>query len=226
MEWLSAVLARKSWVSGQRHRLGLTARKLRLVSQGEVASLLEHEIRRHLTRNVRKNKEYVAEMTALLDAARSLERNLSTEVASSVKRMIGDFKEEIPVRKAALLAYASIAVPTKQVADYLTTLFTSPPPNMTLELVQTLEIFAANCRQSVEYVIACVEVMSALRDVATQFHRSITLRKIVPDKDLVVTELRQGIHGISQIILAFEEFIQRSSVRGSILPSNSHVAIA
>jgi hypothetical protein len=78
---------------------------------------------------------------------------------------------------------------------------------MIAELSETLGTFAENCRQSVEFVIACVDAMSALREVAISLHQRLSKREVTPDNELMITELRDGIYDATQIIVAFEEFI-------------------
>lgn len=146
-------------------------------------------------------------MCALLDAARCLGKNLRTEVTSSIRQLIRDYKQDDRVKRAALRAYPATAIPSRQVVESLTELFRSPPETMISELAQTLGTFAENCRQSVEYVIACVDSMSALREAAASLHQRLSKREVTDDNAFMVTELRDGIHEVSQIIVTFEEFI-------------------
>lgn len=177
-----------------------------LVLQDDVASLIEKEIRDHVGIK-KKNKSYEIKMCALLNAGKDLGKNLQSEIAGSIKGLIGDYRENDDVRKAALCAYPAIAMPTSQVVDFLTQLFQAPPANMILELVQTPGILAKNCRQNVVYIIACVEAMSRLRESAILLHKKLLNTNKLIDKEYIITELRDGIQQVYQIILTFEEFI-------------------
>jgi hypothetical protein len=147
------------------------------------------------------------EMCALLDTARLLAKNLRAEVTSAIRHIIQDYKQDERVKRSALRAFAATALPSQQVVKYLTELFQSPPVKMITELAQSLGLFANNCRQSVEYVMACVDSMSGLREAAISLHQTLSKREVTADNEFIVTELRDGIHEVSQIIVTFEEFI-------------------
>jgi hypothetical protein len=177
------------------------------VLQEDVLALIQTEISRRTRDDVRMNDSYVIEMCALLDSARSLGRNFRIEVGNKVRRLVQDYKQSERVKRAALLAYAATAMPSKQVVEFLTELFRYPPPLIAKELVQSLGVFAKNCRQSVEYVMACVDSMAGLLKAAKAFHQNLSRRDITDDNEFLVTELRDGIQEVSQIIVTFEEFI-------------------
>jgi len=177
------------------------------VLQEEVVALIEKEILLRTREDVRMNDDYVVEMCALLDSARSLARNLRPQVTAALRKIVGDYKQDDRVKGMALLAYAATATPSRHVVDFLTELFNSPPHKLFNELAQSLGAFAKNCRQSVEYVMACVEPMSALRTSAISLHKRISKREVTGENEFLSTELRDGIHEISEIIVTFEEFI-------------------
>ncbi len=49
--------------------------------------------------------------------------------------------------------------------------------------------------------------MSALREAAIALHKRISNREVTAENELMTTELRDGIHEISEIIVTFEDFI-------------------
>ena len=169
---------------------------------------IETEITRQVRDEVRMDESYVVEMCALLEAARCLGRNLRIDVTNSIRQLPRDYKQDDRVKRASLRAYCATATPSRQVVEYLTELFTSPPVIMLAELAQSLGTFAENCRQSVECVMACVESMSPLRETAKSLHMRLSKREVTDDNEFMVTELRDGIYEISQIIVTFEEFIK------------------
>jgi len=177
------------------------------VLQEEVALLIEEEITNHARSDVRRNSDYVVEICALLESARCLGRCLRPSVTTIIQNLIGDYKEDDRVKAAALRAYAATIVPSQHAVEFITNLFKSPPQKLLTELSQSLGAFAKNCRQSVEYVMACVEPMSALLSAAISFHERISRRDISPDTEFMTTELRSGVQEISEIIVTFEEFI-------------------
>jgi hypothetical protein len=82
-------------------------------------------------------------------------------------------------------------------------------PEFELDLVQVPSILATKCRQSVDYVIASVPALPELRDAAIRLHKRIAQREATAENEFRVTELRNGIDEINNIIIAFEEFITK-----------------
>ncbi len=185
------------------HALGKTQ-----VNQEEVTAFIEREIVTRLCGKGRKNEDYIIQLCSLLDAAEELGRNLGSDATAAIRRAILDFKEDERVRRAALRAYPATVVPTQKLVEFLTKLFVERPNQLTEQLVQTPSILARNCRQSVDYVVACVDSMAKMRDAATHLHRKLRERAITDDTQLMVSSLRDGIEELSQIIVTFEEFMK------------------
>jgi hypothetical protein len=177
------------------------------VLQPEIITVLETEILSRTKDGVRLTADYVVEICALLDAVRSLSKNLRPQVAGEIRKLISDYKQDERVKKAAIRAYFAAATPSQTVAEFLTTLFKSPPVGLVAELPQSLAIFAKNCRQSVEHIMACVESLANLRAASMFLHERLSKREATADNEFTVTELRNGIYEVSQIIVTFEEFI-------------------
>lgn len=177
------------------------------VLQDEIGAIIEREILDRTRDDVKINESYVVEICALLDAARSLARNLSPQATTVIRQLIVDYKQDDRVKRASLRAYAATAMPSQHVVEFLTELFHAPPVKLMGGLVQSLSAFAKNCRQSVEFVMACVDSMSGLRTAATSLHQRLSKRDVTAENEALTTELRNGIFEISQIIVTFEEFI-------------------
>jgi hypothetical protein len=173
----------------------------------DVVALIEKEILAHVGGDIRRNRSYEVEICALLDAAHELGRNLRPEVTGAVRQLIQDYKADNEVKRAALRAFAASATPTEPVVDFLVELFKNPPAAIVGDLVHTPGIFAKHCRQSVDYVIACVVSMARLKDGAVNLHQKLSKRPIISENELMISALRDGIHEVSQIIVTFEEFI-------------------
>jgi calcineurin-like phosphoesterase family protein len=177
------------------------------VLQEEIASLIEKEFLLRTHEDARMNAEYLAKICALLDSARCLGRNLRPQVTSAIRNLIDDYRQDDRVKGMALRAYAATVIPSGHVVEFLTKLFDSPPYKLVSDLAKSLGAFAKNCRQSVEYVMACVEPMSNLRVAAISLHKRISKREVTGENEFMTTELRDGIHEISEIIVTFEDFI-------------------
>jgi hypothetical protein len=176
--------------------------------QAEVQAFFENTLSGMLSTKAKRNAQYEERMCSILDAAVELGKNLSKNVASALYRLIGDFKEPESVRRASLRAYVATAVPSLKLVDFLVECFVKCPGKMTEELVQTPSILARNCRQSVDYVVACVDGMSRLQQSATELHSNLQKRRMTDDLQLMISSLRDGIAEISQIIVTFEEFVK------------------
>ena len=75
------------------------------------------------------------------------------------------------------------------------------------ELVQVPSLLAKKCRSSVDNVVASVGALSELRDILLEFHAKYSKREITEMNEYYVTELRSGIDDVTQIIVAFKDFI-------------------
>ena len=104
--------------------------------------------------------------------------------SEAIRDLIHDYKANISVKRAALKAFPAVAMPSRPVVSFLASLFNAPPVKMNTELVQTLGIFAKNCRQSVECVIACVDAMAALKIAASSFHQKIAGGVVTEDTEV------------------------------------------
>ncbi len=184
------------------------------VLKDEIGEVIERELENIVSENAKLNETYVSKVCAVLDAARNLGRNLRFEINNLLARLIDDFKQDDRVRKAAIRAYAATAIPSMQVVDYISRQLRTPSALSSPEICQTLSIFARNCRQSVEYVLACVETLPTLRDAAENLHAKMQRREFSADTEYLVTELRNGITEINQIVVTFEEFIKTDSSSG------------
>ena len=178
------------------------------VMQDDVVAKIEAEIMLYMRDSKKKNDNYITEVCALLDSARCLGKNCTNDVTSSIRKLIVDYRQDERVKRAALRAYPAMAMPSRQVVEFLTKMFKSPPMLMTVELAQSLGTFAKNCRQSVDHIIACVDSMTDLRDAATSLHRKLSQKDFTAEKEYIITELRDGIFAITQLIVTFEEFIK------------------
>lgn len=182
------------------------------VLQEEVVSALEKQLILRLQETAKKNKSNTVEVCSLLDAAHALCRNVRPELALAIRQMIGNYRVDDRVQRAALRAYPSVATPNRQVVEFVTQRFRAPVPDLIDDLVHTPEALARHCRQSVDYVIACVEAMGPLRDAASSLHQKLLQRPVTAETELNITTLRDGIHSISQIIVTFDEFINTRSL--------------
>lgn len=181
------------------------------VLQEQVVAALEKQLELRLQDAAKKNIPNEIEVCALLNAAESLCRSVRPELGVAVRQLIGNYKVNQQVQRAALRAYPALVTPTRQVVEFVTQRFRAVVPEMISDLVHTPEVLARHCRQSVDYIIACVEAMGPLRDAASALHQKLLERPVTGEAELNISTLRDGIHSISEIIVTFEEFINTNS---------------
>lgn len=74
-------------------------------------------------------------------------------------------------------------------------------------MVQMPAILAKKCKTSIDYVIACVGSFGELRDTLVQLHQRYFKRPVSSDVEAYITEIRQGIEELTQMMVTFSEFI-------------------
>jgi hypothetical protein len=101
-------------------------------------------------------------------------------------------------------------MPSQKTVESVKKLCLTPPVNMDVELVQIPSILAKKCRSSVEYVTASVGALADLLHELLVLHAKFSKRQASEEKEYLVTELRNGIADVTQIIVAFKDFIGNS----------------
>lgn len=182
------------------------------VLHDEIVSKLEKQLSQRLHDTARKNRLNTVEVCALLDASQSLCRNVRADLASSIRDLIGNYRVDEQVQRAALRAYPAVALPNRQLVEFITERFRAPIPQFIDDLVHTPNVLAKHCRQSIDFVTACVEAMGPLRDAASALHQKLLLKSVTGETVLNITTLRDGIRSITQIIVTFDEFINANSL--------------
>lgn len=162
---------------------------------------LLHEDRKRDTIHSRKLK-------GLFAALRKRGKTAEGPLIARVKRFIADYKTDSELRAAALLSLPAISPAAPENVRYFTELYNHPPVGVERALVQVPTTLAQKCRESVESVVACVEALGELRTVVVALHQKIAKRPISEETEYAISQLRSSIDELTQIIVAFEEFIQ------------------
>jgi hypothetical protein len=177
------------------------------VSRNEASTQVAHDLERLLDPAITMTSDNVRRLSACLDALRRLEENVSEPLMGKISRLVDDRRFDEAVRRTALLCLPAITVPSASFVTKLKSFYERQLPELELSLVQVPSILATKCRQSVDYVIASVAALPELRDAAIRLHKKIALRQASAENEFRVTELRNGIEEITNIIVAFDEFI-------------------
>ena len=198
-------------MNSEEHRLFFLALGNARILKERVATLLQGELD-YFTHDERKtDAENSRKLVSVLMALRRLSESCPEIYVQRVFSMIGDYKRDMSVRKAAVLCYPAIAVPSAKTVEAITSLLQKPPVGMDEVIVQMPGILAERCKTSIDYVIACVGSLKALRDALVQLHQKYLKRPVSADIEAYITEIRQGIEDLTQIMVTFSEFIDSTA---------------
>jgi hypothetical protein len=178
-----------------------------------VTKLLFGELEYLTDDNRKMSSDNVRRLKVVLEALKRIGRPGPKALVKRIKQMIRDYRIDLEVKQQALLCYPAIAVPSLQTVATITELVEHPPIGMDRELAQVPAILARQCRQSVEYVVACVGALIELRVALVKFHKRVARNEPIEETEFCVTELRSGIDAITDIIVAFHEFIENAAAR-------------
>jgi hypothetical protein len=173
-----------------------------------IAPFLFSELEYYLSEKRTMNSDANRRLKSVLDSLKRLGKTGPATLVNKVRALVDDYRINKEIKPFALLCYAAIAMPSRQTVENVTKLFTRPPIGMDYELAQVPSIIAKQCRQSVEYVVACIDALTQMRVAMTDHHKKLMRREPSDESELCVTELRRGIDDITQIIVAFNEFIE------------------
>jgi predicted phosphodiesterase len=167
------------------------------------------ELGKYLRSTKKMTSENVRKVRTLLESMSKLAQTAPTGLATKVRELIDDFRIEESIKKKALLCYPAIAEPCRKTVERISELFVRPPANLDVELVQVPALLARKCRSSVDYVVASVSALSELRGTLVETHARYAKRQDTELNEYYVTELRRGITDISEIVVAFKDFISQ-----------------
>ena len=176
-----------------------------------VDSHLFAELEYFLHEDRKRNTIYSQKLKSLFSALRKRNKTAEISLVSRLKRFIDDYKTDSELRSAALLCLPAISPAVPENVRYFIELYNHPPVGVERALVQIPTTLAQKCRQSVESVVSCVEALGELRIVVVALHQKIGKRGSSEETEYAVSQLRSSIDELTQIIVAFEEFIQKQT---------------
>jgi hypothetical protein len=154
------------------------------------------------------NKFHWFRMNTVLEAVRRLGCHLDDRLSKKLEDFISEYRIDVELRKRALLAYATTTLPSERYVTYLAKQIDKPQVRFESALVKLPGAAAANCRQDIDYVIACISSLQMLRTEAIKLHRKLAKREVSTQNSYYVTELRSGIDDLGELIAAFNEYIR------------------
>lgn len=176
-----------------------------------VKSFIFGELRIYLDDKKKMSSDNLLRIKTLLDAARRLGGTAPAGLSAKVLELVGDFKVDTSLKQRALLCYPAIVAPSQKTVDNISDLFKRPLIDMDEQLVQLPAILAKKCKSSVDYVVASVGALSGLRSVLLVQYAKYSKRQVTEDNEYCIAELRNGIAEVTQIIVAFKDFIGTST---------------
>lgn len=180
------------------------------VAVDRVRELFFRELNIYLDDRKKMSSENLRRAKTLLDSARRLGENAPSTLVKKIRGLVNDYKVDDTLKRRALLCFPAIAMPSQKTVESVIKLCLNPPVNMDDELVQVPSILAKKCRSSVDYVVASVSALSELRTTLLALHAKYAQRQNTELNEYYVTELRNGINDVTQIIVAFKDFIGNS----------------
>lgn len=175
----------------------------------DASTLIFDDLKKILRTDKKMSPENTKRVSSLLDAARDIGRTAPKGLSQTVREAITDFRRSDKIRRKALLCYPAISLITRNVIEDITSLYRKLPAGMEIELAEVPSIVAKKCRESVDSVVSCVAALPAYKDTLLSMHSSLAKHSPSTHLEFCITELRNGINEINQIINAFEDFIEK-----------------
>lgn len=176
-----------------------------------VRELIFQEISRFIGEHKKMGSDNLQCTTTLLDAARRLGETAPHPLTKRLRGLIDDFRVDDRLKQKILLSLPAITLPSQKSVDDITNLFLRPPTGLEVELVQMPAILAKKCRSNVDYVVATVSSLDKLRTAILALYEKFSKRQATVENEYCITELRKGINEVTQIIVAFKDFISNGA---------------
>ncbi len=189
------------------YRQRITALSQAKVEVIRIKELIFKELNMFLNEKKKRKSENQQRIEVLLDASRRLGENAPPSLVNKVHSLIDDYRVSKNLKQKALLCFPAIAEPTRKNIEIIIKLFTNPRSDMEIELVKIPSILAKKCKSNIDYVITNVNALSELRNKLLDLHAKYSIKKVTEHNEYCVTELRSGIEDVTQIIVAFKDFI-------------------
>jgi hypothetical protein len=186
------------------HALGFVTALPELVS-----ARLFDELAYFLKEDRKLDKPNSRMLQAVYSALRNMNRAAKGHLVVKVKEFIGDFRYDAELKRAAILCLPAITDPTPESLSFLTKMFPMQIVGLERALVQIPSAVAQKCKQNVEFVVECIEALSDMRNAALELYLRLAKRAVSDETEFFVTKLRAGIDELTQIIVAFDEFIKK-----------------
>lgn len=178
------------------------------VLEDVVQTRLHSELKRLTGPHISQNNSNNRKIAAVLSALRQQSKSGSPETIQLLRKFYEDYRVPVELKKSALLCLPAITDPSVENINYFADLYKNTfLVGLEDALVAIPSTIAQKCKSSVDIVVTCVGMLSLLREAAVNYYSRISKRKVTEDLELQITSLRAGITELSQIIIAFDDFI-------------------
>ncbi len=157
------------------------------------------------------DKDNLTKLNSVLNALKRLGEACPDSTVEKIRCLIDNYKFNITIKKSAALCYPSIAVPSKKIVQTLAEICRNPPIGLDEAIVQMPTILASKCKNNIDYVIACVSSLPELKEALLALYIKYARRDANEEVEFCVSELRQGIEELSQMMTSFSDFIDSRS---------------
>jgi hypothetical protein len=208
-------LLTRDWdtISFEDYKASVGARSNSRLLKDKVSEFIFSELDHYLSEYRKKTALATQKTMVLLEAARRLRQLGPAALVNRVRAVVEDTRTPTPsqmgqfgpeiqpqnhkiyeeLKRCAMLCYPAIAMPSDRTVAVIREWFLHPLIGFDSSLVRVPSIFARQCRESVDYVMACISSLVKLRKDMVAFHKKIAKRDLTDESEYNVTELRQGI---------------------------------
>jgi predicted phosphodiesterase len=181
------------------------------VGTDRIRELFFQELNDYISDKKKMSPENLRRARTLLDAAKRLGETAPPTLVEKIRGLVDNFKVDDELKRKAILCFPAIAMPSEKTVKSVIKLCQNPLPDMEVDIVQVPSILAKKCRSNVDYVVASVGSLFELLKNLLSLHAKYSKRQPTDENEYLVTELRNGITDINQIIVAFKDFIDKGS---------------
>lgn len=177
-----------------------------------VSARLFDEIEYFLNEERKATSEHNEMLISLFTATRQLKRVAKPSLVQKMREFIGDYRPAPHIKRSAIVTFPAISEPNPDRLQFLIRLFSQQAMGIERALVQIPGLVATKCKQNVDYVIDCAEELDSLMKVSLELYARISKRRSSDDTEYLVSQLRDGIDELQNLITAFHDFIEEPVV--------------
>lgn len=177
-----------------------------------ISTIFFNELSDMLTIKRKMTEINIKKLSALMDASRRIGVNAPTKLVNQIRAIVEDYHMDNMLQRKALLCYPAVTAPTNRIILDLNSICKRNNIKYQMELAQLPAIISMKCKQSFDSVLACITALPVLRASLLKLHNHFAKQPFTESLEYCITELRSGITELNQILIAFDDFIEKKNV--------------